>query len=137
MVKIHNLFSFLDASIEMNDYQKLFRALIKTYTNEACYKNISLSLVNGMHEKAHNYIYLLLSTLPHIGNKYEYKAHWNPLYRGVLREYVNLDDYRINRVHYWPAFSSSSKDHKVALQMARRGKGKKENVVIFEIFVSN
>lgn len=54
-----------------------------------------------------------------------------------MSEYVNLDNYQVNKIHYWAAFSSTSKDEKVALNMARRGRPKDANVVIFEVYVSN
>ncbi|TNV84609.1 hypothetical protein FGO68_gene17427 [Halteria grandinella] len=116
----------------LGDDDSMLKSLIKTYTSECCYKDISLSIVNGLHEKAQNYLSCLLREVRE-KNKHVYQSE-NPLYRGVLKEYIKLEDYREGRVHYWPALSSTSKKKKVAIKIARRGKPDNAEAVIFKVY---
>jgi hypothetical protein len=42
-----------------------------------------------------------------------------PLFRGVKLSNINLKDYLINKIHFWPGFSSTSKDEKFAVERSR------------------
>jgi hypothetical protein len=64
-----------------------------------------------------------------------YKDSKKPLFRGINKNYVNMDDYIINRVHYWPAFSSTSKSESVAIKMSRRANSDARSL-IFRIYVN-
>lgn len=139
--EVEDLLTFADVigmvDLKLSQEELLLRALIKTYTSEACYRQISQSIVNGMQERCANYLTKLLTQLPKVGSKFAYRETHVPLYRGILRQYVNLEDYKACRVHYWAAFSSSSKSKQVAISMSRRGKPQNEKAVIFEIYVSH
>jgi hypothetical protein len=117
--------------------EKTVRALIKTYTSEACYRQISQSLVNGMQENCVNYLTLLLKKLENLNTSFTYSDSNTPLYRGIAREFIKMEDYQLNKVHFWAAFSSSSKSKDVAVNMARRGKPKGSHAVVFNIYVSD
>lgn len=81
--------------------------------------------------------YTIAQQLPKIEKSLEYKNIKAPLYRGILKEFIDIDKYKVNKIHYWAAFSSSSKDKKVAVGMARRDKQQDAQVVVFEVYVSN
>jgi hypothetical protein len=48
-----------------------------------------------------------------------YKDWQKPLFRGVMQKFINLKDYEINKIHFWPGFSSTSKDEKFAVRRSR------------------
>jgi hypothetical protein len=50
-----------------------------------------------------------------------YKDFQRPLYRGVKPGNIELKSYRINEIHFWPGFSSTTKDEKFALNRSRDG----------------
>jgi hypothetical protein len=36
-----------------------------------------------------------------------------------MQKFINLKDYEINKIHFWPGFSSTSKDEKFAVRRSR------------------
>jgi len=69
------------------------------------------------------YIY----NLKKFGQKLQYLDECQPLYRGILHETLfdkqknrlNLEEYKLNRFHCWPGFTSSTKDKTVAVERSR------------------
>ena len=58
-----------------------------------------------------------------------------PLYRGIQKQYVKMEDYKIGSINYWPGFSSTSKKKQVAIKLARRF-NKTSKTLLFEIYVT-
>ena len=118
-----------DSKLESEDALK---ALIKTYTGEAVYREIGSSLVNGNYNQIQGYLTSILFSLPKNGATFTYKDS-KPLYRGVSPKSVNIEDYHANKIHYWPGFSSTSKRKDFAISRSKRGGNKG---LIFEIYTS-
>jgi len=69
------------------------------------------------------------------GPQVAYK-NFEPLYRGIRADTLNLKEYRKNKVHYWPGFTSTSKDAEVAISRSRDD-DLKNSALVFEIYVNS
>lgn len=105
----------------MIDKSKSLKTLIKTYTGESVYRQIGQSLVNGNYSDIQYYLTAILRDVDTIGTRLAYTQFNEPLYRGINKDAINLDDYKPFKVHFWPSFSSTSKKRDFAL---RRSRGK-------------
>ena len=57
------------------------------------------------------------------------------MYRGIWHASIDLDDYKIGGINFWPGFSSTSKDKNFARDRSRGDKDENP-ALIFEIFVA-
>lgn len=111
------------------------KANLKSYTSEAIYRNINLQIVNGKHANITNYLSSILKCLPQVGEQYGYTDFKTPVFRGCAPKCIDLEDYRVNQIHYWPAFTSTSLNKSLAINWSNRGK-QKEKALIFEVYLS-
>ena len=55
------------------------------------------------------------------GLNVQYKDTTKALYRGILKDNFNVEDYRNYRFNCWPGFTSTSKEITVAVERSRDG----------------
>jgi len=82
------------------------RSLIKTYTHDPFYRAMGDFYRNGNFHRLKNYTSSIIDLQLIHGDDYSYKKS-DPLYRGVGR--IQIQDYKINSIHYWPTLTSTSK----------------------------
>jgi len=73
--------------------------------------------------------------LPQVGEQYGYTDTKTPVFRGCAPKCIDLEDYRVDQIHYWPAFTSTSLNKSLAINWSNRGKST-EKALIFEIYLS-
>ena len=56
------------------------------------------------------------------------------LFRGVNKDFITIDDYKPNAVHYWPTLTSTSKSLNIARQFS--GFIKHQKCVLFKIYLN-
>ena len=91
-----------------------------------------MSIVQGVFTKITSYLSGLFQNIHNLDKSlFIYAKYDKPLYRGLPCTPETLKQYEVNKVHYWPAFSSTSKKKDVAIQFAQNNK-----VLLFEIFIT-
>lgn len=106
----------------------LIQFCIFQYTGNHFYKDINRLLSEQNFISLKNCLCSIIRELPH----YSQLAHTDtkvPVFRGVKKQFINLDEYKVGSKLYWTSFSSTSKNINVAKKFASN------NGVIFEIFV--
>ena len=107
--------------------------MLKAYTSNAVYRPIGEALSNLDFEKIRFYLAAVFENSPKYRQSNDIKMVEKPVYRGINKYFFNKDDYQINSINFWPRFSSTSKDKRVA----RNFNAVNGETVIFEIFLSS
>ncbi|TNV83570.1 hypothetical protein FGO68_gene7448 [Halteria grandinella] len=105
------------------------------YTQNSCYSTYSHILAEARYNRFQNFFDLLSEVLGKVGKCYEYKRLSIPVYRGISLARVNLDQYKVGSVGYWPSFTSTSKDMKVALGFSKMEREQSKKF-LFEIYLT-
>ena len=93
------------SSLKNKNLDKLddFKAMIKTYTSDACYRNIKTYVRESQFEMIKNYLLVSLQGLNEYSEQLSFKNVTKPVWRGLRAEAVqSLDDYELGSIGYWP-----------------------------------
>jgi hypothetical protein len=110
--------------------------LIKIYTSNDFYTEINKAFAEKQFESIKYYNAFLLDYVQHVGKDYAYKELLKPVYRGVPSIFVNMDDYRLGSIGYWPCLTSTSKLISTALNFSKIKSSSDEPLLVFEIYLS-
>lgn len=69
----------------------ILKTLVKSYTSDACFKQVNECIVGGVDEKIQDFLTLLIQQLSSVRDKYAYKEFSKPLFRGVKLSYINIE----------------------------------------------
>jgi len=92
-----------------------FIGLIKGYTADAAYDIIGAKLRATKFSPLIGYVSTIMQGLNKFHSKYNYKSTQYPCWRGMAAKFVQMEDYELGKLGYWPTFSSSTKSKEVAM----------------------
>lgn len=97
---------------------------------------MDLALYNGNYGSIRNYLTALFKNLESFGERYMYKDEEKPVYKAVYAYDVDIEKYKLNKVHIWNGFSICTKKRAAAIDRSRKDKSG-QNAFLFEIHLSN
>jgi hypothetical protein len=67
------------------------------------------------------YISSIFQGLESHGERLGYTALHKPVWRGMSSQFLDMADYKPGKIGYWPTFSSTTKDKKMAVLFSNTG----------------
>lgn len=111
-----------------------FVGLIKGYTSDAAYVLIGEKMRKTQFSPIIGFVSTIMQGINLHCIKYSYRAVHFPVWRGLSAHYVNMSDYQLGKIGYWPTFASTSKCKKQAIGFMNLEKNK--TGVLMKIYLS-